>query len=106
MAKYEIFNNRGIQSATISDSRYETEITIIFTGSTRWGVCEHFVRDKESGRCYILTDSSSQRLEMDGALVRRRIPRDMFEEALRIASQKSSRSPTTTRDQQAAAAGT
>lgn len=41
-----------------------------------------YERDEYNGRCYILEESISLRKEMDGALVRRRISKTVYEDAL------------------------
>lgn len=47
-----------------------------------------YERDTENGRCYILEASISLKKEMDGALVRRRISRTLYEDALKKIKQE------------------
>lgn len=44
--------------------------------------CLEYERDEENGRCYMLVESCDLRPEMDGALVRKRIKKSVYEKAL------------------------
>lgn len=50
-----------------------------------------YERDTENGRCYILEASISLKKEMDGALVRRRISKTVYEDALKKIKQEVAR---------------
>lgn len=43
----------------------------------------NYEKDEYNGRCYILAESSNLKPEMDGALVRKRISKNAYEEALK-----------------------
>lgn len=43
----------------------------------------NYEKDEYNGRCYILVESCNLRPEMDGALVRKRISKNAYEEALK-----------------------
>lgn len=47
----------------------------------------NYEKDEYNGRCYILTESCNLRPEMDGALVRKRISKKAYEEALKMAKE-------------------
>lgn len=43
----------------------------------------NYEKDEYNGRCYMLVESSNLKPEMDGALVRKRISKNAYEEALK-----------------------
>ena len=43
--------------------------------------CMEYERDEENGRCYMLVESCNLRPEMDGALVKKRIKKSVYEKA-------------------------
>ena len=47
----------------------------------------NYEKDEYNGRCYILVESCNLKPEMDGALVRKRISKKVYEEALKMAKE-------------------
>ena len=47
----------------------------------------NYEKDEYNGRCYILVGDCNLKPEMDGALVRKRISKKVYEEALKMAKE-------------------
>ncbi len=75
-----------IERAWIREDEFEMEVTLNYASAEkRHGIDETYIYDKDANRAYILDDSRSLRSEMDGALVKRRIKKAVFDEALKTA---------------------
>ena len=75
-----------IERAWIREDEFEMEVTLNYASAEkRHGIDETYIYDKDAKRAYILDDSRSLRSEMDGALVKRRIKKAVFDEALKTA---------------------
>lgn len=75
-----------IERVWIREDEFEIEVTLNYASAEkRHGIDETYIYDKYTRRAYMLDDSRSLRPEMDGASVKRRIKKSVFDEALNTA---------------------